>query len=1129
MWRFERYAYGLLLFFLVGSLLFFSDSSSSNSILTGFATYSGFVDPLFGVSGNQVTVTDSIVYKTGYYSINGASWVPFTLTGSAYGGSTEWLTSGSATSPSLGTGEHYVIVYSCTLANNNWNCHGGWQLKIKSDMQTLTFRLNETTGNTITDKTGKITGTIIGGTSRITGVNGNALSFTGANYVKATSTNYADTINKLTIAVWMKPDVTSNDYQGIIMHGGINTDTYALYLNPTIKEIGFKTTGTTNDWTTIQNVNTLFDGQWHHLAVTYDGATKKIYLDTNLIQSASATGTIETGIGYNLLFGAGRDTTTPTFYYKGLLDEIIIVNKSLSPTEITALYNTVGGMTWTNELMTNGGFESGNLNGWTTSDNNWVAGNHPVNAQFAIPQTGSYCAYYNTASSINNYIYQDVDITSYASYIDSGKAVVNASGWGVSSETTMGPDKTRIQILFLNAAKTVIATATDSGYKFADGNWWKATVANQLIPANTQYIRMWGNTYEECACDAGSLDSFSVKIGYGEPPATCTTHATYSCYTNDVYWYNSCGTREELRTDCTVTQTCTNGACVTGTPTCTNDCTTSGSKQCASTTSYRTCGNYDADTCLEWSSTTNCQTGQTCSGAGTCSTTTTPTGDTYYVSSTNGNDNNDGTSTTEAWETLYKACATVDQPGSIIHIMAGDYYESERCDLAEGVSIEGEGEESHIITSYGDDAFHEAAIYLVSSSETAGDQSISDILLDGNSLTAASGIFVQGRNNVVIHDITITDFNHAGIFFSGLSSKDKGNKLYNSILTNCATRKAGGLAVLVLTNQAHMEIYNNQFDQTQREQEENGNLISGIWGGLEDIKIHDNTFRKPNDDGYEWNFHIEVFDVQGGIEVYNNEFWGGGQQIDSGNSALKGDYEYSWWIHDNLFAMDAQQEFFSRIPTGVDMEMETESAIIENNHFKNLGLGIELNAREVNDYHDNIVIRRNIFENMGYINNERLDPVILITGYDSDTVSFNDVQIYNNVITSSAPASTYTRGIYMTSIGSISNVYIRNNIIQNTAGDGPIIFESSGIIENVYVQNNIFYGNTNYNQPYFGETVSNYVSANNIYSNPQLTTDFHLQSTSPAINKGMDVGLTTDYDGNPIVGLPDIGAFEYQP
>ncbi|NTU74026.1 hypothetical protein HGB07_07775 [Candidatus Roizmanbacteria bacterium] len=56
---------------------------------------------------------------------------------------------------------------------------------------------------------------------------------------------------------------------------------------------------------------------------------------------------------------------------------------------------------------------------------------------------------------------------------------------------------------------------------------------------------------------------------------------------------------------------------------------------------------------------------------------------------------------------------------------------------------------------------------------------------------------------------------------------------------------------------------------------------------------------------------------------------------------------------------------------------------------------------------------------------------------------------------------------------------------------------------------------------------------NNINADPVFTNagifDFTLQNTSPAINAGTDVGLTTDYEGNPKSGPNfDIGAYEFQ-
>lgn len=56
--------------------------------------------------------------------------------------------------------------------------------------------------------------------------------------------------------------------------------------------------------------------------------------------------------------------------------------------------------------------------------------------------------------------------------------------------------------------------------------------------------------------------------------------------------------------------------------------------------------------------------------------------------------------------------------------------------------------------------------------------------------------------------------------------------------------------------------------------------------------------------------------------------------------------------------------------------------------------------------------------------------------------------------------------------------------------------------------------------------------ANGLIADPLFVnagTDFHLQAGSPAINAGVNVGLTTDYDGSvvPQGPAPDIGAYEY--
>ena len=51
---------------------------------------------------------------------------------------------------------------------------------------------------------------------------------------------------------------------------------------------------------------------------------------------------------------------------------------------------------------------------------------------------------------------------------------------------------------------------------------------------------------------------------------------------------------------------------------CVDDCSPSGIRECVAATSYRTCGNFDADLCLDWGPANSCPVGNACTGAGSC-------------------------------------------------------------------------------------------------------------------------------------------------------------------------------------------------------------------------------------------------------------------------------------------------------------------------------------------------------------------------------------------------------------------------------------------------------------------------------------------------------------------------------
>ena len=208
--------------------------------------------------------------------------------------------------------------------------------KASSDFSEYLFE--ETPGATVVDTQGSNDGTIINEESRINGVNGKGLEFTGSGFVSL-GQSFGDNVqDELTLSAWIMPNPNSSGYQGIIMHGGPNTDTYALYLHPDFKRIGFKTSGTSSSWVSIDNVDSLWDGNWHMLTVTYDGTKKIIYLDGVVLLSVDAAGLLESGQGYNLVIGAGRDEVNPSLLYQGLIDEVRISNTALTSSEINNLY-----------------------------------------------------------------------------------------------------------------------------------------------------------------------------------------------------------------------------------------------------------------------------------------------------------------------------------------------------------------------------------------------------------------------------------------------------------------------------------------------------------------------------------------------------------------------------------------------------------------------------------------------------------------------------------------------------------------------------------------------------------------------------------------------------------------------
>jgi len=192
------------------------------------------------------------------------------------------------------------------------------------------WNFNEGTGTTVADASGNNnTGTISGATWSTLGRYGNALSFNGTNnLVVVNSSASLNVTTAMTLSAWVFPTATQSGWRTIMQR---EVDAYFLNasndagplrpagggtFNGTVRFVGGPTALAVNTWT--------------HVALTYDGAAIRLFVNGTQVATAARTGTLQTNasplrIGGNVPYGE---------YFQGRLDEVRIYNRALSASEI---------------------------------------------------------------------------------------------------------------------------------------------------------------------------------------------------------------------------------------------------------------------------------------------------------------------------------------------------------------------------------------------------------------------------------------------------------------------------------------------------------------------------------------------------------------------------------------------------------------------------------------------------------------------------------------------------------------------------------------------------------------------------------------------------------------------------
>ena len=191
------------------------------------------------------------------------------------------------------------------------------------------YSFDEGAGTTVTDLSGNgNTGTLSNTLWTNSGKYGNALVFNGAS--SRVTINDAPSLHltsAMTLEAWVNPSTAANVWGDVIYKGNDN-----YYLEGTSDRSGVPGAGATVGSTdaTILGTAALPVNTWTHLALTYDGAALRLYVNGVQVSAQAISGTILTSttplqIGSDSLFGQ---------YFSGAIDEVRVYNIALNQTQV---------------------------------------------------------------------------------------------------------------------------------------------------------------------------------------------------------------------------------------------------------------------------------------------------------------------------------------------------------------------------------------------------------------------------------------------------------------------------------------------------------------------------------------------------------------------------------------------------------------------------------------------------------------------------------------------------------------------------------------------------------------------------------------------------------------------------
>jgi hypothetical protein len=200
------------------------------------------------------------------------------------------------------------------------------------------WKLDDGRGLIVADASGNgLAGTLVNGSGWTSGWFGGGLSLDGTNdYVQIKNPGPLSP-QKLTLSLWVNPSGFANvNWNSTLANAGLHEGSdgyYGLAIDTAGKPVAMLNIGDGKGNAFYLKGPALTVGQWSHLAMTYDNATLRLFVD-GVAAGQVPINRVRTTSPAPLMLGRRGDAG---YYFKGILDDVHLYSQALSAVDISGL------------------------------------------------------------------------------------------------------------------------------------------------------------------------------------------------------------------------------------------------------------------------------------------------------------------------------------------------------------------------------------------------------------------------------------------------------------------------------------------------------------------------------------------------------------------------------------------------------------------------------------------------------------------------------------------------------------------------------------------------------------------------------------------------------------------------